>query len=100
MRQRNLADADRARSAPRHKIFVPTEILFGNGEIRAHLINVSLSGALAHAAPPPPSGETVRIGICGTMVSARVRWTDGPRFGLAFAQPLSPTLLQRLLGDA
>jgi hypothetical protein len=99
MIQRNLVGADRPRSAPRHKIFEPTRLHLAEGEVRAHLINVSLSGALVHAQSAPRRGESVRIEIAGTTVAGQVRWADGPRFGLAFAQPLNPLLLGRLLGE-
>lgn len=99
MKQRNIVDADRPRSAPRHKVFIPTEIILSTGEMRAHLINVSLSGALAHAVPAPACDELIQVAMCGTQVAARVRWVDGPRFGLSFALPLSPALLKQVLGD-
>jgi hypothetical protein len=98
MIQRNLVGADRPRSA-RHKIFEPTQLHLAEGEVRAHLINVSLSGALVHAATAPRRGETVRVELCGTPVAAQVRWVDGPRFGLAFVQPLDPAMLRQLLGE-
>jgi hypothetical protein len=98
--QRNSLDSDRQRAAPRHKIFQPTQLHFASGEVRAHLINVSQSGALVHAAPTPRRGDMIRIEICGTLVPAQVRWTDGPRFGLSFIQPLDATTLKQLLGDS
>ena len=97
MIQRNLMGADRPRSA-RHKIFEPTQLHLADGVVRAHLINVSLSGALVHSATPPRRGETVRVEICGTPVAGQVRWVEGSRFGLAFAQPIDPAMLGQLLG--
>lgn len=100
MIQRSSLDAERQRSAPRHKIFQPTQVHFAAGEVRAHLINVSQSGALVHADPTPRRGDMIRIEIQGILVSAQVRWTDGPRFGLSFIQSLDALTLKQLLGDA
>lgn len=99
MIQRNLIGADRPRSAPRHKIFLPTQVYLSTGETRAHLINVSSSGALVHATTTPHCEETIQVALCGALIPARVRWVDGRRFGLSFLQPLGDAQIKQLIGE-
>jgi hypothetical protein len=63
---------------------------------RIHLLDVSISGALAHAVAPPPPGTRVRI-ECGELSrGARTCWREASRFGLRFDLPLRTEELEAL----
>lgn len=90
-------DARERRRAPRVKLFQPVEMRGPRGASRVHLLNVSTSGALAYAQDAPAAGETVEI-VCGSGThAARVAWSDGRRFGLAFAVPVAQARIDDLL---
>lgn len=87
-----------ARGSRRLKIFQPAALACASGgeAVRIHLLDLSRTGALAHAAAPPL--ETARVTIlCGAMeVGATVVWTRGRRFGLRFSAPVCETLVEAL----
>lgn len=73
---------------------------FGDHDLRVHLLNVSTTGALVHAALPPVRGTAVCIQIGSRAVDARIMWVEGNRFGVAFDRALDATLLESLLATA
>lgn len=77
------------RGKPRIKLFEPTELRTGLGAARAHLLNLSATGALVHTATPPPPGTTVHLRVGDTTRAARVVWAQGSRIGTAFRVPLA-----------
>lgn len=86
------------RAAVRHKTFEPTTMVTASGELRAHILNVSATGALIHAPGAPARGERCSIVLVGRKIAAEVMWVDGARFGIAFRGALMPDELSRLLG--
>lgn len=76
------------RGKPRMKLFEPTELRTGSSATRAHLLNLSATGALVHTATPPAPGTTVHLRVGGTTRAARVVWAQGSRLGAAFRVPL------------
>lgn len=86
------------RAARRHKTFVPTSIQSSRGELRAHILNLSMTGALLHAEPAPGRGQRVIVMLGGRRVAAMVAWVEGARFGVAFAHPLGESEVADLLG--
>jgi hypothetical protein len=90
----------RGQPAKRFKTFQPATMTEAAGSLRIHLLDVSLTGALAHAPAPPPSGTRVQVD-CGEVSRAgRVCWRDGTRFGLHFDLPLGPEELAGLAPPA
>jgi hypothetical protein len=85
------------RTAHRHKTFEPTTLQLAAGEVRAHILNVSATGALIHAPGEPAKGARVTVRLVGRDIPAEVMWVDGARFGIAFRGMLSPDELARLL---
>ncbi|HKT75158.1 MAG TPA: PilZ domain-containing protein [Sphingobium sp.] len=83
------ASVTQRRHAARRKMFEPVTLGFGGSELRAHFLDLSCSGALAHCETPPPSGSYVSVGALGLETSGRVMWAKGKRFGIQFSQPLS-----------
>ena len=88
------------RAEPRFPLFLPASARCGAGAARVHLRNLSRSGALAEALRPPPArGSAVTLSRDGLLAQAEVMWTQGPRFGLRFDEPLDPdALLAQLRG--
>ena len=85
------------RIAPRHKVFLPAEMIGAGGSTRAHLLNLSTTGALMHADTPPASGATVQL-RCGTASwSARVVWAADKRFGVVHVTRLSSVTIDALV---
>jgi hypothetical protein len=64
---------------------------------RAHLLDISCSGALAHADTPPLPDARLRIDVMGFSLAARVMWVNAKRFGIRFDALLSDDQLDRLL---
>jgi len=91
-------DGARRRSAPRIKIFQPAEIVCGAGAPqRVHLLNISTGGALVYGDIAPEVGAQVQLS-CGTALgSARVQWSSGRRFGVAFAEPIGAKQIDELV---
>ena len=77
---------ERSAAAHRFKIFQPIEMEWDGARVRTHLLDLSVSGALAHADVPPAIGSRIGAGALGR---ADVVWVDGKRFGIVFLAPLS-----------
>lgn len=91
-------DARSQRGQPRHKIFQPVDMRADGRALRAHLLDLSASGALVHSATAPAPGTPLRLTIGGAERTARVIWCDGVRFGIAFTRPLDEAEVARVLG--
>jgi len=90
------ADSDH-RIAHRHKTFEPTTLRSNAGEARAHVINLSATGALVHMVDPPKRGSVVSIDLGRVFADAEVVWTSGSRFGIAFRSRLADAMIDILL---
>jgi hypothetical protein len=91
-------DVRSLRGQPRRKIFQPVDMQAAGQAVRAHLLDLSASGALVHSTTPPAPGTPLRLTIGGAVRTARVVWRDGVRFGIAFALPLDAADVARVLG--
>ena len=85
------------RHAQRHKMFEPIALNQSGVETRAHVLDLSSSGALVHCEAPPIEGSYVVIHALGLEASAKVRWARGKRFGIEFSQPLTPAIMEMLI---
>jgi hypothetical protein len=65
--------------------------------IRAHVLNVSRSGALVHAASGMLIGSMIVLNSGPLSVAGQVAWVDGTRLGLAFHRNISESQLEHLL---
>lgn len=81
----------------RLKVFQPTTVRTGSIDTRAHLLNLSVTGALVHHATPPRAGSVVEIGCCGAMRFGQVRWAGDSHFGVQFWSPVSEEILSGAL---
>jgi hypothetical protein len=91
-------DVRRLRETPRLKLFEPTEMSGPNGSIRAHILDLSATGALVHAVRPPSVGDHVQLRIAGASRYSRVMWVEDRKFGVAFRLPLAAADIDAVLG--
>lgn len=89
--------AHHLRSAPRYKLFQPTELRFLGVVGRVHLLNISTGGALIYAADAPEPGVVVRLRCGERWLPARVAWRNQRRVGLTFATPLTDADVQAII---
>lgn len=89
-----------ARRATRLKLFEPVLLRTHGESARAHLLDLSATGALAHCDSPPRVGDHVLIEASILGVSGRVMWVQSKRFGVHFDLPLPPFTVDRVVrGD-
>ncbi|MET0369751.1 MAG: PilZ domain-containing protein [Sphingobium sp.] len=87
----------RPRAAARHKSFEPIILRLTAGRVRAHMLDISTSGALVHADMPPLAGARVTIESEMFVAAARVVWVRAKRFGIQFDNGLPASLVDRAL---
>ena len=92
--------AGQRRHAVRRKMFEPVALHYGGITARAHFLDLSCSGALAHSETPPLAGSYVAVEATGLERTGRVMWARGKRFGIQFSQPLSDADVEALVGGA
>ena len=93
----DIERAKRDARAPRLKVFQPITVDYGSGAARAHLLNVSHTGALLHCVCAPDKGATVCVSLGGANCQARVVWRDGKRFGAEFVRQLTVAQIEDVL---
>ena len=87
------------RAAPRVKIFQPVELSLRGTKLRAHLLNISVSGTLVYARTRVAHGERVHLRCGFDLGAARVIWSDGARIGVLFERLLTQRHLDLLIAD-
>lgn len=97
MTDRAYVSGARPRAAARHKLFEPVVLRQDGAPLRAHMLDLSVSGALLHAERPPVSGAHVTIAGELLTVSGRVVWMRGKRFGVRFELPITQAMVQMAL---
>jgi hypothetical protein len=91
-------DGAHRRTAPRIKIFQPAEIRCGaDAPQRVHLLNISTGGALVYGDTAPEVGAQVELDCGIALGPARVQWSSGRRFGVAFTEPIGPQQIDALV---
>lgn len=85
------------RAVPRYKIFEPVRLHFRGAWSRGHLLDLSSTGALAHAERPPEPGDAIRVEGAGLCLSGDVLWSRARRFGIGFTLPLAESTILRIL---
>lgn len=85
------------RIAARHKMFEPVVLHLRGMPLRAHILDLSTTGALAHCDRPPSTGDRVMIETKGIMVVAHVVWVRAKRFGVHFDIALSDAMVAGLV---
>lgn len=85
------------RRITRYKMFGPVSLHVQGNTIRAHFLDLSTGGALAHSETPPSLGTYLEIQASGLAASGRVMWANGKRFGIRFNEPLSEAVMQMVI---
>lgn len=85
------------RMAARHKMFEPVRLHRDGETWRAHLLDLSRTGARLHADLPPHVDQWVEVELFGLLLRGRVIWEKARRFGIRFDQALPDPLLQGLI---
>lgn len=88
---------DFQRASTRHKLFEPVSMRIDGLPVRGHLLDLSRSGALAHADTAVLVGARVELEGIGILSPARIMWVDDRRFGLRFDTWLSDTLVTMIV---
>ncbi|MEQ6331825.1 PilZ domain-containing protein [Sphingobium sp. MK2] len=84
----------------RLKLFEPVRLLLAGQAARAHLLDLSVTGALVHCDSPPCVGDHVLIETNALGVKGQVMWVRVKRFGVHFDQPLPQLTVDRVVrGD-
>ncbi|MCP1468889.1 hypothetical protein J3E64_000560 [Sphingobium sp. OAS761] len=90
---------EQTRRATRHKLFEPVTLRMHGFSVRAHLLDLSETGALGHSDQPPYDGDHVIIEggiLCAT---GHIVWVRGKKFGVRFDTPLAPQKVLGILDD-
>ncbi|ETI64475.1 pilus assembly protein PilZ [Sphingobium sp. C100] len=85
------------RRAVRHKLFEPVMLRLDGAVVRAHLLDLSATGALAHCDRPLFTGDRVMIEAEALGIVGHVVWTRGKRFGIHFETPLADCVVDRVV---
>ena len=92
-----LDDEGEARAARRFKVFKKGNYSRDGESSPIHLLDVSASGAKAHAQKMPRRGDYVFIECGFPLGTARVLWVSTDRFGLKFTNQLTAATLAKIL---
>ena len=87
------------RASARRKLFQPGELRAEGRTQRCHLLDLSVTGALAYTDRAPPVDAMVELTMPAGLGLARVVWTKGKRLGRAFACPISAEQLDAILAQ-
>lgn len=88
---------DNRRATARHKLFEPVTLRIDGVPIRGHLLDLSRSGALAHAEGRVVPGARVEMEGIGILTPGRVVWVRNRKFGLRFDHWLSEPLVAMIV---
>jgi hypothetical protein len=93
----SVQNYERQRASRRLKIFLPATLRHGAEEARIHLLDISRTGALAHADNPPKARDRVRIQCDALYITGTVAWVAGKRFGVMFSAPLAEAMIRAII---
>jgi hypothetical protein len=82
------------RNSRRHRVLLAAEIEANAERRRAHLLNISESGAKLDADEVPSEGETVVLYREGIVAAGIVTWVIDHRFGIQFDNPIDVALIE------
>ena len=85
------------RKSKRLKVFEPAVVVQGPRESRAHLLNVSRSGAAIHCERRTQIGEMVTISCGAVRLTGLIVWTEEHRSGVRFIEPIGEAVMATLL---
>lgn len=83
--------------ARRMKVFHPAELRWNGRATRAHLLNLSATGAMLTTCDPPAEGTHLTLCDGRLRAFARVVWRKGRQCGIAFVEALDEIELQGVI---
>lgn len=86
-----------ARTAKRLKVFEPAVLHHAGTTARIHLLDFSYTGARLHGAAPLQPGAIVHITCRTLLITARIAWVRGPKYGVTFLTPLRSSDIAALI---
>ncbi|MBV9843093.1 MAG: PilZ domain-containing protein [Sphingomonadaceae bacterium] len=78
-------------------MFEPAILHDGQTEREAHILDLSVDGALLHAHQPPRNGIGITLRFGRTTALGRVAWIAGNHLGVAFLNPLPVTTVEEMV---
>ena len=79
------------------RLYLPTRMRIGRDEFGAHLLDLSVSGALLIAPEPPAVGSRIQLRLPDGARAAEVVRRDGRQLGVRFVAPLAAAEVASLL---
>lgn len=90
---------DHPRGEPRVKLFRLARLRHGDALLRAHLLDISPSGARMHCAADLKPGQLVALMVDDRPIPAVVLRASGGRIGLRFGVRLDEDRLRRIAAE-
>jgi hypothetical protein len=90
-------DRQAADPAPRRKAFQPATVRLGTEELRAHVLDVSRTGAMFHCRAPLARDSLITIRCGETTVRGRIVWSEDGRHGIAFTHALPDRMVEAMI---
>jgi len=84
----------------RHRIMLAATFISVHGEAPGVLLDLSQSGAMLSASPPPPVGCKLLLERQNFEVPGVVRWVDGNRFGVQFEYEIDEEAVMALVSKS
>ena len=81
------------RASRRHRVLLAAEIEAKGERRRAHLLNISETGAKLDADEVPVEGDAIILHREGITVAGTVSWVIDHRFGVQFDAPVDTALI-------
>jgi hypothetical protein len=85
------------RVASRFKTFLPCAVEQGGAVVRAHVLNLSATGAMIAIPTAISSRQSISLQFQSVSYKAVVVWARDDRAGLRFSLPLPHSTLQKLI---
>ena len=85
-----------SRSAHRTKVFLQGHWRRLDASYPLHLLDISVTGARAHAATLPIAGSYILLECGVDLGTAQVSWSNGPYFGCRFVVAITPAVVSTI----
>ena len=86
------------RACKRTKIFEPVAMSWDGKTSRAHLLDISSSGALIHVIDPPAPDTAIGVERGEIRFEAMIVWRDGARCGIKMQAPIDTLTIAQIPG--
>lgn len=90
-------DPSRLRGKPRFKMFQPIRVMCNGAQLRAHLLDLSATGALIHSTALLEPGAAIVVELGSWSRAARVEWRRDDKAGIRFVQGMADAEVKHLV---